>query len=78
VHPTSNVDIEQLNLSIPFYTIAERLMILVICNAVNETDPNQKVYIFWISITRRVDLAMCVCTSVNPFYVLLFVRPHEF
>jgi len=35
------------------------------CNTVKETFPTPKVYIFLISMTRRVDLAMSVCPSVS-------------
>jgi len=40
-----------------------------------ETFPPHKVYIFLISITRRVDLAISVCPSVSTQTSLPSVRP---
>jgi len=53
-----------------FYTLAEGIMISVRSLQRSEgsvSDPINKIYIFLICMTRRVDLAISVCPSVRPF-----------
>jgi len=46
--------------------IRKREAFAIVCNRQKEAFPTNKVYIFLISITRPVDLAMSVCPSVSP------------